>query len=140
MTRVLTDARLALILLAWLIVTVAWSSTWGLPYCLVLHQVVIDGQVYEGGCTPAPAGRFVVALLLMAPAPLAAVAAMFRPRGSLKRALGLLALVALELALILNSLPGRVWTHPQLWMPDQRGGWRVIVNPRPITEGHVYPP
>jgi hypothetical protein len=137
MTRLLTDARLALILLAWLVVVQAF--TWPSLRCAWFHQVVIDGRVYEGPC--APAGRPGVALVLMAPAPLAAVAAMVRPGGSLKRSLSLVALVALELALIFDSYPGRVLRYPELLRPASSGGeWTVIVNPRPITQVHVDSP
>jgi hypothetical protein len=140
MTRLLTDARLALILVVWLFLVAGywWTPT---MYCLWYHEVVIDGRVYVGPCARAPAGRPEVALLLMAPAPLAAAAAVCRPRGSLKRALGLIALVALELALILDSFPGRSLTRPELVIPDSSGGgYSVIVDLHPIEEGLFRPP
>ena len=136
MTRLLTDARLALIMVGWLFLVAGYSTP--SMRCLWYHEVVIDGRVYVGPCARAwgPAGRPGVALLLMAPAPLAAAAAICRPRGSLKRALGLIALVALELVLIADSFPGRVLRHPQLVIPDSSGGgYSVIVNPHPIEEG-----
>jgi hypothetical protein len=138
MTRVHTDARLALILLVWLIVVGIMETLFSWS-CLVLHCVVIDGRVYEGGCTSA--GRLVVALLLMAPAPLAAVAAMCRPRGSVRRLFGLVALVALELSLILLSMPGRVLTHPHLLRLDPGGrGWVLIIAEWPWDRGRPYGP
>jgi hypothetical protein len=135
MTRLLTDARLVLILVVWLFLVAGYYSTPSVR-CLWYHQVVIDGRVYVGPCARASAGRPEVALLLMAPAPLAAAAAICRPHGSLKRALGLIALVALELALILDSFPGRVLTRPQLVIRDPSGGgYSVIVDLRPVEEG-----
>src|SRR5947209_1825574 len=136
MTRVLTDARLAVILLVWLIVVGITVTLFSMS-CAALHRVVLDGRVYEGGCTPA--GGLGVALLLMAPAPLAAVAAMFR-RGSLKRLVGLVALVALELTLIIYSLPGRLLTHPHLLGRDPRGGWTLILADSPWDRGRPYGP
>ena len=138
MTRLLTDARLALIMVGWLFLEPGYSTP--SMRCLWYHEVVIDGRVYVGPCARAPAGRPGVALLLMALAPLAAAVALCRPGGSLKRALGLIALVALELVLIVDSFPGRVLRHPQLVIPDSSGGgYSVIVNPRPIEEG-LFPP
>jgi hypothetical protein len=135
----LTDARLALIMVVWLFLMADYSPP--SARCLWYHEVVIDGRVYVGPCARAPAGRPGVAVLLMAPAPLAAAAALCRPRGSLKRALGLIALVALELALIADSFPGRVLRHPQLVIPDPSGGgYSVIVDPHPIEEGLFAPP
>jgi hypothetical protein len=126
--RLLTNARLALITLVWLFVVAGYSTP--SARCLWFHEVVINGRVYEGPC--ASVGQPEVALLLMAPSPLAAAAAICRPHGSLKRALGLIALVAVELALIFDSFPGRVLRYPQLRV----NGDKVIVDPHPNEEGH----
>ena len=125
MLRTLTDARLAVLPAAWLI-AVGLASLVTVSSCAALHRVVSDGRVYEGGCTRA--GPLVpLSLLLMAPAPLAAVAAMSRPGGSLTRLFGLVALVALEVSFILSSPSAYRLTHPHLvW--SEPGGGEVILT------------
>jgi hypothetical protein len=114
------DARLPLIMAAFL-ATVIFCTERSRTYCAVLHHVVVDGRVYVGGCTTADG--YLAQVAVMGLAPLATAVAMLRRGLSLRRWIGLIALVALELAIIGHTVPGRALAHPHLLRADpSRGG------------------
>ena len=124
MLRILYDARLALLLALCLVAFVAFEEH-GRAYCAALHSVTVDGEIYEGGCTSA--NDWEVSLAIMSMAPLAAVAAMSRPKSSLRRMLLLFVLVALELALIRVSIPGKAALHPGFLRNDPVTGRATLL-------------
>src|SRR4051812_3576694 len=103
MTRFATSTRFALAMAACLTAVIVWGM-YARMFCCVLHRVEVNGRVYEGGCTAAEV--YPGELAVMGLAPLSAVLAMLRPRSSLRRLLGLVVLIALELTAISRTPPG----------------------------------
>src|SRR3954447_17318882 len=97
MIRIATSMWFALVMAACLTAVIVWGLHVRM-FCCVLHRVEVNGRVYQGGCTAAEV--YPGELAVMGLAPLSAVLAMLRPGSSLRRLLGLVILIAVELTAI----------------------------------------
>ena len=127
MIRFATSTRFALIMAACLTAVIVWDLQARVS-CCVAHRVEVDGRVYEGGCTAAEVCPWELAVMGLAP--LSAVLAMFRPGSSLRRLLGMVALIALELTAISWTPPARAFTQPYLVQVDPKSGHQTIILAR----------
>jgi hypothetical protein len=124
MIHSITDMRFTLVMALCLVALIVRTEA-SRSFCDALHRVTVDGKSYAGGCTSVHGYRGQLALMSLAP--VFAILAMFRPRISLRRFLGLLVILALELAAISWTVPGRALAHPHLIRADPASGRMVLI-------------